>query len=137
VSRKVLLATFGIILLDQVSKFLASKLGFPIVFNRGIAFGLLPGFAWLMVLPLVLILMIVFRRRFPSKYSILHTTYPILFIIAGGISNLIDRLLFGAVRDWIHLPIVPVFNLADVVISLGSLILACNFLLRSQAKVAT
>jgi len=116
----------AVVLLDQTSKFLASKLGFEIVSNQGIAFGLLPGFAWLAILPLAL-LSIFLARKLLSKYLILNTKYLIL-ILGGGISNLIDRLLFGAVRDWISLPMVPTFNLADFSISLGFLVFVYKLL---------
>ena len=115
----------GIILLDQASKFLAPRLGFEVVFNRGVAFGLFPGFIWLIVLPLVLWLIVLLKKHPSFRHSLLETKYLIL-ILAGGLSNLIDRFFFGVVRDWISLPLIPTFNLADLAISLGFLLLACE-----------
>lgn len=115
----------GIIFLDQASKFLAPGLGFEIAYNKGIAFGLFPNFVWILILPFFLLLLFLNRRFYP-KYQILDTRYLIL-ILAGGISNLIDRFLLGAVRDFIQLPFIPTFNLADVAIFLGFLLLVCEF----------
>jgi lipoprotein signal peptidase len=40
------------------------------------------------------------------------------FLIGGALANLLDRLLFGAVHDWLYLPKV-VINLADVAVAVG------------------
>lgn len=117
----------GIIFLDQASKFLAPGLGFEIVYNKGIAFGLLPDFVWILILPLVFLLLVLSRRLSFPIYHIPYTTY---LILGGGFSNLLDRLLFGAVRDWISLPLIPTFNLADVAISLGAIFLIFSLIKR-------
>lgn len=44
-------------------------------------------------------------------------------IILGAFSNLLDRIFFGAVVDYIDLKYYTVFNLADVMIVLGIAIL--------------
>lgn len=119
-SLKNLLIVAGIIFLDQLSKFLAPRLGFEVVFNQGIAFGLFPDFVWVIVVPLVLLLAVALKRHFPP--------YHIPLIIGGGFSNLIDRFVFGAVRDWIALPLFPVFNLADLSLTGGFLILGFQLL---------
>ncbi len=50
---------------------------------------------------------------------------------SGGLCNLISRLRFGFVRDWIRLDFMrfPVFNLADVFVCAGALIFALGLLL--------
>jgi signal peptidase II len=50
----------------------------------------------------------------------------ISLVITGALSNLIDRLIFGFVIDYINLIFWPVFNLADVVIVLGVIIYFLN-----------
>ena len=45
----------------------------------------------------------------------------ILFIFLGAISNLIDRILFGFVIDYLNLCCFSIFNIADLMISLSSL----------------
>ncbi len=58
---------------------------------------------------------------------------PIIFetlAIAGALSNLVDRLFYGAVIDFIELYagslFFPVFNLADVAIFIGAVGMICN-----------
>ena len=48
----------------------------------------------------------------------------ILLIVFGAVSNLMDRLRFGFVIDYFNLVYLPVFNLADIMISTGVIILA-------------
>lgn len=43
------------------------------------------------------------------------------WVLAGGISNLLDRWRYGGVVDYINLKVWPVFNLADLAISAGVL----------------
>ncbi|HUV72091.1 MAG TPA: signal peptidase II [Clostridia bacterium] len=91
---------FGLILLDQFSKFIFLKQGFAF-FNQGVSFG------FLALLPLIALVF-----HFPKFWGL-------WLMAAGGVANLIDRLIYGAVVDFISLPWLPAFNLADIVICLG------------------
>jgi len=46
-------------------------------------------------------------------------SYPLLCIIAAGGSNLLERLVYGCVGDYLKVPFFPIFNMADVVLSLS------------------
>jgi signal peptidase II len=48
---------------------------------------------------------------------------PAALLIGGALGNLADRAREGAVTDWISLPLWPTFNLADLAIVLGVLLL--------------
>ena len=45
-----------------------------------------------------------------------------VFILAGSLGNLYDRILYHGVRDWISIGAFPVFNIADILITLGALL---------------
>lgn len=47
----------------------------------------------------------------------------IAFIIAGAGGNLLDRIFKGGVIDFIDLKIWPIFNLADIFITVGAILL--------------
>jgi lipoprotein signal peptidase len=47
----------------------------------------------------------------------------LILIFSGGISNIIDRIYFGCVIDFIDLKFWPVFNFADIFITFGVVIL--------------
>jgi len=63
---------------------------------------------------------VLFRKHFfnPNKWHSLSLE----FIFAGGLGNLIDRIFLGHVVDFIKLPLIPYFNLADVFINIGVLL---------------
>lgn len=56
-----------------------------------------------------------------------NSSWAMVLIVAGGLGNIIDRLLYGAVRDFILLSYGafswPVFNLADCYLTLGAFFL--------------
>ena len=55
----------------------------------------------------------------PDKILLLS----LLLIFSGAIGNLIDRITFGCVIDFIDLRIWPVFNLADSFITIGAILI--------------
>jgi len=77
----------------------------------------------------VLIILIILGLMFTIFKLILKekslTTNPLLltFILFGAISNMTDRLKYGYVIDYLELKNFTVFNIADVMISFGVLIL--------------
>ncbi len=89
--------------------------------NRGVAFGwpinyyLLIGLHILIVVFLVFLLVGFYRRR---RYLMIFLTS---LVLAGAISNLLDRIFFGGVIDYFEMKYFTVFNLADVMITLGAI----------------
>ena len=54
-------------------------------------------------------------------------------ILAGAIGNLIDRVRFGYVIDFLDFRIWPVFNIADSAITIGTILLALQILRHKPA----
>ena len=54
-----------------------------------------------------------YRREFEGGYSCL------MFLTVGTLGNLIDRIFYGHVVDFVDLGWFPVFNLSDALISIG------------------
>lgn len=129
----VILAAF----LDQTFKLLAHKylilgrtipivghfINLTYVRNTGAAFSLFVGFSpYLAVIGLIVAAGVVyFHYRVPAKSFARQTA--LAFILGGSAGNLIDRILRGYVIDYIDVTVWPVFNLADIMINLGVIIL--------------
>lgn len=91
--------------------------------NHGIAFGFLPGshIGVTIAIGLALIGLLVYFAR--------HSSAPLIWLptgmlLGGAVGNVADRLRAGSVTDFVKLPLGwPPFNLADLSITLGVLIL--------------
>ncbi len=97
--------------------------------NYYIAFSLPIGGWILNIIILTIIACFIFAIfRFISQGKYYITTALLTFVTFGAISNIIDRLVFGYVVDYLELRYFATFNLADAMISLGVIaILLLNF----------
>lgn len=103
-----------------------------VVFNTGTAFGFLQGKAnFLIYFTLILILFFLFIFKKEEKKSITFLVATGL-IFGGAVSNLIDRIMLGAVVDYIDLRFWPVFNLSDSCITIGAIILILDSFLKRK-----
>lgn len=92
--------------------------------NEGAAFSMLSGYriALIIISSLAIILGIYAITRLYRNNKII--ILAVSMVIAGGIGNLIDRIFFGFVTDMISLSFFPpVFNVADISVTLGFIIL--------------
>lgn len=96
--------------------------------NTGAAFGMLEGQLWLFVLITLLVTLVMFyfmiKVPFTKKYVVFHLIF--VFIIAGGIGNLYDRIVYGSVVDFIYFYLInfPIFNVADCYVTVATVVLA-------------
>lgn len=114
-----------LIVLDQLSKFSIRHFGGFYLCNEGVAFGI-SGLVFWIILIFILIFAL-FKRKLLTqilKNNLLTAT----LILAGAFSNLLDRLIFNCVIDFIDFKFWPVFNLADVLIVTGAIIISISFL---------
>jgi signal peptidase II len=106
----------ALIFLDQFSKDLAAKYG-AVVLNPGVSFGMLGGLSP-MVLTLGLVLAVVVGIFFWKQW--LGFSVSAVFFWSGAVSNLLDRLWWEGVQDWLTVPGLGIKNnLADWMILLG------------------
>ncbi len=95
--------------------------------NTGLVMGFLPDFSHFTTLMAVLVL-IVFTLSWLTKFR-KRGNFGIILIIAGAAGNLWDRVLRGAVVDFIDVTIWPIFNLADVLITVGVVLTVYSLIL--------
>ncbi len=117
----------GLILigLDQASKWLVTRFWPQIIYqNPGIAFGIFSISTqlifWIILLCLLIFIFFVMRSRYRNRPLFKIST---ILIIGGGITNLIDRIRFGHVIDFLGIGILPTFNLADLLIIVGCVLI--------------
>ncbi|MHB1296408.1 MAG: signal peptidase II [Anaerolineae bacterium] len=93
--------------------------------NTGAAFGLFPNLGAGLVVVAVLVVgaIIVFYRQLSSGAWLLRIALGLQLGGAIG-NNLIDRLVFGYVTDFVNFRIWPVWNVADASIVVGTILLA-------------
>ena len=137
-----LITTFSVVIVDRVTKLFFSELlsfgeSLPIirnvlhmtlVHNTGIAFGFFKnqGIVFI-VIPIIAIFLLVFNvYYYRQNNEALSRVYIVAFslILGGAIGNLIDRIVYGHVIDFIDLRVWPVFNIADSAITIGAIMIA-------------
>jgi signal peptidase II len=134
-SARVALVTALVVVLDQVSKAIVrSSLdlgdsdrilpGVDLVHarNDGVAFNALSGGSSLVIVVIVVALAALLA------YFVTHIDKPLIWLptgmlLGGALGNIIDRVRDGAVTDFIKLPAWPAFNVADMSITFGVIVL--------------
>lgn len=93
--------------------------------NNYIAFSLpLGGHLATIIIGLIIISLLYYIiRLIASKNSQINEILLLTIIVLGAISNILDRLQYGYVIDYLSLRYFTVFNLADIMISIGCIIL--------------
>src|SRR5262245_8929786 len=142
-----------IVVLDQLTKAVALAhlasgvhvhvvpgfVALTLVMNPGLAFGLLGsvavGWRWVVAVLSLTALAVLARvalRVLPEGSWADHAAVGLIF--GGAVGNLIDRVRFGAVVDFVDLHVDgyhwPAFNVADSSITVGVVLLALRLLLR-------
>jgi signal peptidase II len=108
----------------QSLPFLGKIIKLTYVRNTGAAFSLFPGYSFYLLLISLLAVgvIIYFHRHISHKDYFLQVA--LAFILGGSLGNLVDRFSRGYVVDYIDFGFWPVFNLADIMINVGVVLLA-------------
>lgn len=93
--------------------------------NTGISFGLFKGLRLVFIILTIIVCLVISYYIFKFYRNHIAVTACLALIVGGAIGNLIDRIRFGYVIDYIHFTIFPpVFNLADSAIVCGAIVLS-------------
>ena len=138
--RLTLWAGFWVFLVDQATKYvvihwmnlrergeidaLAPYLNFRMAWNKGVNFGLFSGNQWMLIAIAMVIsgAILWYARSFQSWFAALFLGS----VIGGAMSNSLDRILYGAVADFLNMSCCGLdnpfaFNVADIFVALGAL----------------
>ncbi len=119
---------FALVSIDQILKYAFAENS---VCNKNLAWSIpiAPGvfyFLWI----IIFFLLVYFFAKNENKI----TRWAIIIILAGAISNLLNRIFHGCVVDFIDLKIWPIFNLADIYIAIGIVALIAGSIRRIKSQ---
>lgn len=135
-----LLILIGLVAMDQLSKIWARSvlkgqeditvipkfLSFSYLENRGAVWGIFQNKTLFLILLTAVIFLIVLFIYFklPEEEHYNPARILLVFIAAGGLGNIIDRIIFGYVTDFIRFDFIdfPTFNVADMYITVCEVI---------------
>jgi signal peptidase II len=139
-----------IVAFDQITKLLVTKnlfdgtvvnfipnfIQFRYAENTGMAFSLFSGARWIFIILTLAVCIVALWYMFANKCKSLWLYWSLGVIVSGGIGNLIDRVRFGYVVDFIEPVFVnfAVFNIADCAVTCGAVVLVIYLLFDSFKK---
>ncbi len=153
-----ILTAILVILIDQASKLLIIEnftegksvsiigdlLYFQFIFNEGGAMGTRIGPSWVYTVLTIAALILIVRYLFSDKSENMTTAFALSLISGGAVGNLIDRIRFGKVVDFIDLDFPDIeflnlyrwftFNIADAAISIGLVVFIVNIFILDRRK---
>lgn len=125
---------FTLLVIDQLTKQLALSGKIPFLHtyleittcNPYISWGI-PLHGILLWLFLAIATLFLLYTLFKDNFS-----YPLILITIGALGNIIDRIRFNCVLDFISLGNFPLFNLADTFITIGAILFLWHELKKSK-----
>ncbi len=129
------------IIIDQYTKYLAvthlQDAPVPIIKgvfelqyleNRGAAFGMLQNKQWFFLIITVVLLFFITKLYIglPRTKRVLPLRTAMIFITAGAIGNMIDRIRLNYVVDFLYFKLIdfPIFNVADIYVTVSTFFIA-------------
>jgi signal peptidase II len=123
--------------LDSLTKFFATKylensveifpfLTLHLSYNKQIAFGIPFPLGATILLSFAAIILFVYIYRKQTAQSLLATT-AFALLIGGATGNLVERIAYSQVTDFITLWFIPNFNLADTALTFGIVLLLLGY----------
>lgn len=135
-----------VVLLDRLSKAwilrhlslhesrpLTSYFSLTLVHNTGSAFGMFQGNnKALLILAFVILASLLYGARGLSERGGFWGALGVALVLGGAIGNMVDRIRFGQVIDFLDFHVWPVFNIADSAITVGILCIMIGLLKKGK-----
>lgn len=145
---RLVLVTLGVLLLDLLTKYIVQSRmelfqSVPVIdnifhityiMNPGAAFGMMANKTGLFItVTLVLLIGVaVFYKQLRQQGALAVSALGL--VVGGALGNLIDRLRYGQVVDFLDFRIWPIFNVADVAIVVGMALLVIVIFRMEESK---
>ena len=130
-------ATANIVLNTGTKEFIPGFIQFTNIHNTGAAFSILEGARWFFVILCLVFVALIVYVLITDIISAPGARWMAVIVMAGAIGNCIDRLICGYVVDMIEFEFMnfPVFNVADIYITVGAVLFVLFTLLeKPKAK---
>lgn len=136
-----------VVLIDYIIKLLVINILKPIgsitlipglfsltyVENKGAAFGMLANARWIFIVFTLAVIIFLIIFLFWKKPTSKLVNVALILIIGGGLGNLIDRIFYGYVVDYLSISFFPpVCNFADYCVTVGAGLLVIYLLFFSD-----
>lgn len=135
---------------DRITKYLAVKylvgsgsvviipkiLGLYYTTNDGAAFSSLAGKREVLIaLPIIMMILLALLLIYAKKRNFL-LKLTVMLIVAGGMGNLIDRIAYGYVIDFLNFLFInfPIFNVADIFVCVGGALMVVYLIFFSDKE---
>ncbi len=90
--------------------------------NTGASFGMFKDFSWVFMITTIVLTTVIIYLFIKHNDHNFFSYYAAIAVVAGGLGNLIDRLVFSYVIDYIHVMFFPyIFNFADCMVVTGAI----------------
>lgn len=124
-------ATANIVLNTGEKAFIPGFIRFTNIHNTGAAFSILEGARWFFVILCLIFVALIVYVLVTDLVSSPGARWAAVIVMAGAVGNCIDRLICGYVVDMIEFEFInfPVFNVADIYITVGAVLFAVFTLL--------
>lgn len=137
-----LIVSVVVVVIDQLTKFaiygsapisvIGNFLWFESTLNTGIAFSMFQNSSFVFIITssvasVVLLCLIFSKKYFKTKLE----KVSLALILGGALGNLVDRIIFGGVRDFISLKFMnfAIFNIADSAVCIGAFLLCLSIII--------
>ena len=110
--------------LEQAISVIPGVFGLRYIRNYGAAFSIMQNKRIFLIAATVVMMaaLCVYAVKMGNRISKAERI-ALAMIVGGGIGNLIDRVFFGYVTDFLDIHIIPIFNVADCFVTVGCILL--------------
>lgn len=137
------------VILDQVSKYIVASsmelnsdiglipgvLDLTFIRNDGAAWGMLSGRQTLLIVATSIVIVLIMVYASVKKGELSRLELLALGLIAGGgLGNLISRIAEGAVVDFLNIHLIPIFNVADIGVTVGCVFIVISLFASDNGK---
>ena len=128
-NKKITICALTLVLM-QLADFLFWKFSGYVTINSVASWGInIPQYFIILISIISILILVYIAKKIRPPWP-----WPLILIITAGISNILDRVFYGGVVDYIDIQILPVFNISDTMITVGAIWMIIDIILEIRGK---